>query len=217
MATTGFAHLGLKVVSVVLAALLWLLVSREQVVERVMRVPLEFASLPAALEIVGDTPDVVDVRVRGSSGALGRVAAGQLVAVLDLRSAREGRRIFHLGSDTVRAPSGLEAVQVTPSSLSIRFEASVVKLVPVVPEVDGLPSAGFEISTVAANPETVEVVGPASVVNRLTKAVTEPVSVAGATGPVSEAVTVGVLESGARLRAPVTARVTVTVTRRRGP
>ena len=41
-------------------------------------------------------PIVVDVRVRGSSGALGRIATGELVAVLDLRSARPGQRLFHL-------------------------------------------------------------------------------------------------------------------------
>ena len=53
-----------------LAALLWLLVSGEQIVERALRIPLEFTNLPPQLELVGDAPDVVDVRVRGSSGAL---------------------------------------------------------------------------------------------------------------------------------------------------
>ena len=47
MAIAGFRHLGLKIVSIGLAALLWALVSGEQVVERALRVPLEFTNVPA--------------------------------------------------------------------------------------------------------------------------------------------------------------------------
>ena len=57
MAIVGFRHLGLKVVSVALAALLWLLVSGEQIVERALRIPLEFTNLPAQLELVGDAAE----------------------------------------------------------------------------------------------------------------------------------------------------------------
>src|SRR5258705_8517426 len=99
MAYIGFRHhLGLKFVSIALAALLWLVVSGEQTVERALRIPLEFTNLPPQLELVGDPPTVVDVRVRGSSGTLSRIAAGELVAVLDVRAARAGQRLFHLTS-----------------------------------------------------------------------------------------------------------------------
>ena len=73
MSSFGLRHLGLKFLSIALAALLWLLVSGERIVERAMRIPLEFTNLPAQLEVVGDAPNVVDVRLRGSSGALSRV------------------------------------------------------------------------------------------------------------------------------------------------
>lgn len=212
MAIRGLNHLGLKLVSVALAALVWLLVSGEQIVERALRIPLEFANLPAVLEIVGETPEAVDVRVRGSSGALSRIAAGQLVAVLDLRAARAGRRLFHLTGEDVRVPFGIDVVQVMPSSLSMAFELSGAKVVRVVPEVEGNPAVGYEIGTVTSEPDSVEIVGPASVVERLSEAFTEPVSVAGARGPITEIVTVGVLDPAVRLRTPVNARVTVVVT-----
>ena len=211
MAVKGFANIGLKLVSVALAALVWLLVSGEQVVERALRIPLEFTNLPTELEPVGETPTVVDVRVRGSSGALARMSAGELVAVLDLRAARPGRRLFHLTGSDVRAPFGVEVVQVTPSSLSMGFEASATKLVRVIPEIDGSPAPGFAIGTVAADPEVVEVVGPAGVVAGLEEAITEPVSVEGARATVVETVTVGVADPAVRLREPVSARVTVVV------
>ena len=62
MAIRPFQNLALKVVSVVLAALLWLIVSGEQTVERVLRIPLEYTNIPEQLELVGEPPTVVDVR-----------------------------------------------------------------------------------------------------------------------------------------------------------
>lgn len=213
MRVPGFNRLGLKIISVALAALLWLLVSGEQIVERALRIPLQFTNLPAPLELVGEAPSVVDVRVRGSSGALARMSAGELVAVLDLRAARPGRRLFHLSGSDVRVPFGIEVMQVTPSSVPIGFEPSASKTVRVIPEVEGSPAAGFTIGTVTSEPDTVEVVGPQSIVKGLSEAMTEPISVEGATATVSEMVTVGVADPSVRLRSPVAARVTVTVTR----
>ena len=64
---------------------------------------------------------------------------------------------------------------------------------------------------VTADPATVEVVGPASAVERADEAITEAVSVAGATTTVIESVTVGAADPTVRLRGPQTARVTVTI------
>jgi YbbR domain-containing protein len=212
MAYPGFRHLGLKLISIALAALLWLVVSGEQIVERALRIPLEFTNLPAELEMVGEPPNVADVRIRGSSGALSRVASGELVAVLDLRTARKGRRLFHLAGSDVRTPFGIEVVQIAPSNVAIAFEESSTKVVPVVPNVEGDPADGFVVGTVSADPATVEVVGPATAVAALTEAITEAVSVADATKPVTETVTVGVSDSTVRLTNPQSAKVTVNVT-----
>lgn len=212
MAIAGFRHIGLKIVSIALASLLWVIVSGEQIVERALRVPLEFTNLPSQLEIVGEPPNVADVRVRGSSGALSRVAAGELVAIVDLRTAKTGQRLFHLTTADVRAPFGIDVVQVTPSNVSMRFEPSVSKVVPVVPSVEGEPAPGYVVGTVKADPATVEVVGPATALNNLTEAITEPVTVTGASRTIADTVTVGSADPLVRLREPLMARVTVTIT-----
>jgi hypothetical protein len=205
-------NLGLKIVSIGLATLIWVLVSGERIVERALRIPLEFTNLPAPLELVGDTPEVVDVRVRGSSGALSRIAAGDMVAMLDLQSARPGLRLFHLTSADVRVPFGIEVIQVSPSNVSIAFEESASKRVPIVPEVEGEPENGYVVGTVRADPATVEVAGPATAVGLMTRAITEPVSVAGASADVSETVNVGVSDPSVRLQTPQRTRVTVEIT-----
>ncbi len=211
MAYMGVRHIGLKLLSIALGALVWLLVSGEQIVERALRIPLEFTNLPAQLELVGETPTVVDVRVRGSSGALSRVATGELVAVLDLRTARPGQRLFPLTGADVRTPFGLEVVQITPSNVSIVFDVPATKVVPVVPGVEGDPGEGYIVGAVTADPVSVEVVGPSGAVARLTAAMTEPISVTGATEAVTETVNVGIADPSVRLRSPASAQVTVNV------
>lgn len=214
MAFRPFRRLGLKIASVVLAALIWLVVAGEQIVERGFRIPLEFSNLPEQLELAGDAPSVVDVRVRGSSGALGRLTPGELVAILDLRSAKAGPRLFHLSSGDVTAPFGVDVVHVAPSSLAITFEASATKQVAVAPVVEGEPAAGFEVRQVTSDPAVVLVSGPTTAVRATNEAITEPVSVAGAASTVTEVVNVGVADPAVHLRSAEAVRVTVTIVRR---
>ena len=211
MAVAGLRHIGLKVLSIALAALLWLAVAGEQIVERALRIPLEFTNLPAHLEVVGEPANVVDVRIRGSSGALSRIGAGELVAVLDLTTARPGPRLFQLTGPDVRAPFGVEVVQVTPATISMTFEPSATKRVPVVPQWIGEPAPGYEVGTVTADPAEVEVVGPETAVKGLTEATTEPVSIMGASSPVTEAVTIGTADPSVRVQTSETAQVTVNI------
>jgi YbbR domain-containing protein len=211
MAVVGLRHTGLKLMSIALAALLWLAVSGEQIVERPFRIPLEFTNMPPQLEPVGEPPNVVDVRVRGSSGRLSRIAAGEVVAVVDLKGARPGQRLFHVTNADVRAPFGVEVLQVAPASLYMTFEPSATRSLPVVPEIEGEPAPGFEIATRTADPATVEVIGPQTAVAEMKSALTEPVSVTGASATVVETVTVGVSDPSVRLKNADPVRVTVTV------
>jgi hypothetical protein len=211
MATSPIRNIWLKFLSISIATLLWLIVAGDRVVERALRVPIEFQNLPSGLEIIGDPPDTVDVRVRASSGILGRLVPGDMAAVIDLRTARSGRRLFHLTPPNIKAPYGVEVVQVGPSTLPIGFETSAVRIVQVRPSVEGTPAAGYEVASMTSNPATVEVVGPESSLRGLEEAMTEPVSVANATRPVREVVTIGVVDPNVRLRTPQTAEVTVQI------
>jgi YbbR domain-containing protein len=211
MAPPLLRNIWLKFLSISIATLLWLVVAGDRVVERQLRVPVEFQNLPQGLEIIGESPDAVDVRLRGSSGTLGRLGSADMAAVIDLRTARPGRRLFHITPTTVKVPYGVEVVQVAPATLPIAFENAAVRMVPVQPAVEGRPAPGYEVASVTANPATVEVVGPESSLRGLEEAMTEAISVADATRPLREVVTVGVADPHVRLRTPQTAEVTIQI------
>src|SRR3990172_3514008 len=140
-----FGHFGLKLLAVAMAVMLWMIVSGEEIVERGLRVPLEFQQMPAGLEMQEDAPSMVDVRVRGASGTLSRLSAADIVAVLDLHAARPGRRLFHLTPDQVRAPFGVKVIQLTPPSVALVFEATGSRQVAVNPAIEGAPAPGYVI------------------------------------------------------------------------
>lgn len=206
-----FRNIGLKFLSICIASLLWLVVAGDRVVERAIRVPVEFQGLSQALEIVGDPPDAVDVRLRGSSGTLARLGPGDMSAVLDLRNARPGRRLFHLTPAQINVPYGIEVMQVAPATLPMAFENSAVRILEVKPSLEGAPAAGYEVVGILADPATVEAIGPESSLRSLDEAMTEPVSIANATRSVREMVTVGVADPSVRLRTAQTATVTVQI------
>jgi len=204
-----FGHLGLKTLSVGIAILLWLFVSGDETVERGLRVPLEFQQFPAGIEMMGEAPSLVDVRVRGGTSTLSRLGPGDIVAQLDLKAARVGRRLYQITPEQVRVPFGVQVIQVTPPTIVLAFEISATRQVPVVPELEGEPAPGFVVGGTTVDPLTVDVVGPQSAIARVGQATTEPVSVAGARAAVKDTVTIGLLDPSLRLRTPRMAQVTV--------
>ena len=206
-----FLNFRLKLLSVALALLLWMVIAGEETVERGLRVPLELRQFSAGLELLSDVPTTADVRVRGASGTLSRLSPGDIVAVLDLRGARPGERLFHLTPEQVRAPFGVEIVQVTPPTVAVLFETTASRSVPIEPAIEGKPAAGYMVGKITVTPPHVEVVGPESAIGRVVEALTEPVSVADAQRPVEENVNVGTRDPAIRVKTLRTALVSVEI------
>ena len=206
-----FQHLGLKAVSVGIAIALWVAVAGEEVVERGLRIPLELQQFPQGLEVLGEPPALVDVRLRGTSGALARTVPGDITAVIDLKGARPGRRLYQLTPDQVRSPFGVEVIQIAPASVALEFEESATRKVPVAVSVEGEPAPGFIAGTAIVEPPEVEIVGPKSAIDAARDALTEAISVTGANNAVKQTVNVGLLDPLLRVKAPKLVTVTVPV------
>jgi hypothetical protein len=211
MALFPIRNVGLKLLSVAVAVLLWLVVAGDPIVERTLRVGVELQRTPPGSELVGSAPDSVTVRVRGPASQLADLAPGDLSVVVDLEGVRAGRRLFALTPSQVTAPYGLEIVQIVPPTLPLTFEASASKIVPVRAQLEGTPAPGHSVTNVSVTPSQVRVTGPESAVERLAEVVTEPVSVERGTTLVREAVSLDVSDTGARLTSGGIAVVTITI------
>lgn len=204
----------MKIVSVILGTMLWVTVSSDYLVERSMRVPLVYLNIPSTLEIAPDAPDQVEVHLRGRVSQL-TGDQGDVIVYIDLADARGGSRLFHLRTDQVTTPFGIEATQVFPSTVMLTLETTGSKTVNVEATVEGTPAEGFEIGKITVDPPVVVVVGPESELNALRSAITETVMVEGARESVTRSVSIGVMNSSLRLKESRTARVTVEVVRKK--
>lgn len=211
MAYNPLRNLGLKLMALLIAVGLWFVVAGEHIVERSMRVPLEYRNIPAGMEIVGDPPATMDVRVRGASGIISKLQPGEVVVSLDLHSARKGMRLFHIQPDDVERPYGTSVAQVQPPTLSLDLEPTASRTVPVSPALDGDPAPGYVVRAVRSDPERVDIVGPEEYLKQVGEATTEPVNIEGAKAFVTDTVNIGVARTTVRLREPRSAQVVVEI------
>jgi YbbR domain-containing protein len=114
-----FANAGLKLLALAISFMFWSTYNAEPFAEVGYEVPLEFTSMPSHLEITGDVPTAVHVRVRGRSALLRRMIAADLSLSLDLKDAKQGTISLRITPDMVGAPFGASVVQVFPSVIHV--------------------------------------------------------------------------------------------------
>jgi len=172
-------NLWLKLLSLVLAFALWYVVAGEQGAEIAFTVPIEFRNVREGLEILKESVEQVDVRVRGSSEIVRRLTPQEIQVAVDLSGFEPGERTVYLAADRVTAPFGARVTRITPASLRIELDETKTADVRIVPRIVGAPADGFELRAVRLTPVAVRLLGPASRLTHVEQVTTEPISVQG--------------------------------------
>ena len=199
----------LKAVSLTLAIMLWYVIAGEKTSEMGLTVPVELQNVPPELELTGDPVNAVQVRLRASPGVIQRLGPGDVSAQIDLAGLDEGERIVHLTAGSMRVPFGVKVVKITPSIITLHFERTLAKAVPVRPRLIGRPAEGHEVAELGSDPATIRLAGPKSRVQEVESAFTEPVSVDGARTSLVDEVNIGLEDPLLRIEGTPRVRVTV--------
>jgi YbbR domain-containing protein len=173
-------NLGLKLVSLALAAGLWLAVMRDPVAEVALEVPIEFHNIPQNLEISSESVPRAEIRVRGPARIISRLRPSDLHAEIDLANMKAGDHTFDLTAQQISKPNELEVAQVVPSQFHLTFDRRLTRQVPVRPRVVGTFASGYTIERILAEPSTIMISGPEQHVQAVEAAITDPVDVSGA-------------------------------------
>ena len=113
------ANAGLKLLAFGVSFLLWTTYTSEPFAEVGFQVPLEFTSMPSQLEISGDVPTSVHVRVRGRSALLRRMVPADLNLRMDMNAAKQGTTSMPITTEKVGVPFGATVVEVSPSEIRV--------------------------------------------------------------------------------------------------
>lgn len=202
----------LKALSLTLAIALWSVVAREETTEAVFRTGIEFANVPPSLEITGDPPSQVELRVRASSTTMTKLKEMGIVARVDLRDSRPGQRQILLGADNFDLPFGCQVVRLTPSEVRLELEEKEIRWVLVSPRLEGRVAEGYQVVSLAAGPDRVQIEGPRSRVRRLNAVTTEPVSIEGLVTSLSQRAALRVPDPVCRVLGDSGVQLDVTIT-----
>lgn len=180
-----FDHIWLKLISLLIAVLMWYGVARDPVSEIYMRVPVEFSHPPLNLDYTTDVMPQAQIRLRGPARVLREMAPENVRLVIDLKNAVPGERTYDLNTDQIRVPHDVEVLQVTPSRLRLIFDKRETREVVVHPRIVGTLPPGYHIESVVASPAMLTIAGPARRVEAIDSALTDAIDATGINGQAS--------------------------------
>lgn len=214
-------NLGLKIVSLLLACVVWFIVSaprRERVRERIVTAPLSLVAMPPHLVITTDIPGSVAVRVRGRNNDLRALATANVEVPVDLSWAQQPGEIeITLRPQAVNVPPDIEVVSVVPNKIRFRIEQLRQRAVPIRPFLVGSPPDGFLVGQATMQPDLALVSGPANQILKLDEVATERIIMTGRTGTFVQNVAVVSDSPMVRVISPLTTQVTIPVLAEVGP
>lgn len=176
-----FRNTGLKLISVLLAGLLWLFVENEKTGLKSVEVALEYTNTPETLVLMPESRETVTAVIRGPEALLPRLREGSLTATVDLRAETNGDIRWLLTPEDVSVPYWAEVERVEPQQFTFTLDRKASKVIPILPKVMGSVADGFVFKDYVVNPSKVTISGPESIIEGVREIWTDPLVIDGMT------------------------------------
>lgn len=187
-----FKNLGIKILCLIIALLLWLQAAATTDVVEIQRLPVRLSGLTDSLTVItSQLPESISVRVRGNRLQL--LSADLLESQrgfveLDLEGLGSGHHRYDVSVLDVNA-AGTPVDLVPEVSLDIHVERLVTRQVPVELTAEGaLPDGFVFVTDITVSPSTVEVSGPESLVRTVESVTSRAFSLDGRRGSFTDRV-----------------------------
>lgn len=178
-----FDNLGLKLVALLLALLVYLNVYTDRPASLIVSFPLQIGDLADSLSLSGPVPAAVQAELRGSGKQLIRMRLMEPPVKLSLAGVEIGRYERALTPADLPLPPDF-AVQVerlvSPRTVELQVDRKGRRRLPVAARVEGLPSGGVVWSgSFTVEPAMVEVTGPQQALATLDSVRLDAISIGG--------------------------------------
>ena len=171
-----FKHMGLKIISLIIAILLWFLVVGEKKSEIAFMVPIEINGIPTEMEIVNEIPQYADVRITGSRTIKG-ISPREIRVYANLTGDKKEEDV-HL-SPIIPKDRNIKRVDINPDKIRIKLEQTDYKKVAVNTETEGVPAKGFLLKNYQITPKKIDIAGPKSKIKIIKSIRTTPIKLNG--------------------------------------
>jgi len=202
---------GLLLLALAIAIFLWGIASGTSNAERGFDIPVVLDRLPDSIVVTDQNSDAVNVRVMGSRAVLRSIAPEKYKYEIDVSGGKPGVAVYDIELAKIDLPRGASFVAHSPSRVQVRFEKKGRKAVPVRPELEGTPAAGFRLTEVEVDPPEVSLIGAWSQVMRLNDVVTDAIDLTGINSQTTREVRISPQRGNVRVEddRPVTVRLMV--------
>jgi YbbR domain-containing protein len=167
----------IKLISIVLAGILWIYISSIQEKERFLSVPVKVMNVPRDYLVASELPEFVQLILRGRDEYLSLVNEEDIIAFIDLEMSTKlsMRKIVRI--DKKGIPRGVLIKEITPRLIDIQVEKAQRKEVKVVPVIIAELPDGYEFEDVIIEPDSVEIQGPESLLDAIDSIYTKNINI----------------------------------------
>ncbi|MGA2131741.1 MAG: CdaR family protein [Bryobacteraceae bacterium] len=165
-----------KLLSLLVAVMIWISVASEPELATFVSVRVEYKNLSPDVEIDSDVVETVLLEVRGPSGELSGLPEERrrYAVILDLADAELGPRTFTIDRKDVRLPRGIQLVRAIPAQIRLEFEPGATRTVPVEIRFAGDLPPGLQVLEASAEPSALAISGPSRRVARIAAVQIDP-------------------------------------------
>ena len=178
---------GLLLVSVAAAIIVWYAIrAATSNATIVADIPLTIQP-PPDWSVVDCSAKTIDVAFLGTRDDLRYLNRELIKATVDARVHTDNKTFsVALGSVNINAPGNSRIDFIRPAVITLRLDRSITKQVPVKVETQNLLPDGYEIEKIVVTPATVELSGPAQLLNEIKSISTAPVDLDGRIRPINK-------------------------------
>lgn len=199
---TRQGSLGLKVLSVFLAASLWFYVNYRGQSDAVIDAPIELKNVPTGMEILKQGAKKASLTIRAHERIIQGVRPSDFHIMVDLSGAKMGENTLNLDERNVVSPRAVKVLRIDPVSVKVTVDEAEAKTVPVRVALLGTPAKGHRVVSTEVTPSTVAVEGPKSEVARVSLLRTEPIEIYGLDSGITQEVRLNLRGRNIRVSTP---------------
>lgn len=172
-----FSNFYLKILSIIIAILLWFFVIGESKNEIGLNAPLEFKGIPQNVTIVNNIPSTIHVRLKGSSTLLRPLTEKTPLFNVDLSHVKMGENVILLEKkDLKNIPLGVEVIDISPVTITVILDKLIERRLPVLLKTTGTLPRGYLVAETKIEPEKVLARGTKSYLQEIDAIFTNPVN-----------------------------------------
>lgn len=179
-----------KLISLMLAVILWAYIGSTKIGEQKLRLQIESKNLSKSLVISKMQTSFINVILNGNKEELKNVNIKNIRAFVNLENSRIGKSwVYQVEITKNRIPDNIE-MSYSPQKVNITVENKISKSIKVLPLITGDLRDGYMLGNIKSTPEYINISGPESVINEINFIETKKINITNETSRINREVSI---------------------------